>query len=77
MRCECRKDELWVISSSPFLEVPTMQGLFDRTQLPWVAVVRSLWHGPNPDGRHASSRAAHTPHSYAGALVEPFWLLHC
>ena len=50
----CRKDELWILSSSPFLSVPAVAGPCDRRALPWVAVARSRWHAPNPGGTCAS-----------------------
>lgn len=47
---ERRKGDLWVLSNAPFFPVAA-EGVYDRTKLPWVAVVQSLWHGPNQDGR--------------------------
>ncbi len=46
----CRKGDLWVLSNAPFFAVAS-EGVYDRTKLPWVAIVQSLWHGPNQDGR--------------------------
>lgn len=48
----CRKDDLWVLSSTPDFRsgfAPGQPG--DRSRAPWLAVARSLWHGPNQDGK--------------------------
>ena len=55
MRLARRKGDLWVLSNGPFFTVPS-EGVFDRTKLPWVAIVQSLWHGPNQDGRWGMRR---------------------
>lgn len=47
-----RKDDLWVISSTPDFRSGFAPGqVGDRSRAPWCAVVRSLWHGPNQDGK--------------------------
>lgn len=46
------KGDVWVISNDPFFRSgfdPGKPG--DRTREPWVAVARSLWFGPNQDGK--------------------------
>lgn len=43
------KDDLWVISSGPFLSERAVGG--GAGGRPWVMLARSLWHGPNQDGR--------------------------
>ncbi|KAK9800288.1 hypothetical protein WJX73_004434 [Symbiochloris irregularis] len=45
-----RRDDLWVLSSSPNLD-PAEGETNNRSQKPWLAVARSLWHGPNKDGK--------------------------
>eukprot|EP00887_Chlorella_sp_A99_P002672 scaffold6.g2672.t1 len=46
------KDDLWVISNTPEFRSGFVPGqLGDRNHAPWVAVVRSLWFGPNQDGK--------------------------
>ena len=44
---------MWVISSTPDFRpagfAPGQPG--DRSRAPWLAVARSLWHGPNQDGK--------------------------
>jgi hypothetical protein len=51
--CQCRKDDLWVLSNNAEFQgggfAPGQAG--DRSRAPWVAVARSLWHGPNQDGK--------------------------
>lgn len=51
--CQCRKDDLWVLSNTAEFRgggfAPGQPG--DRSRAPWVAVARSLWHGPNQDGK--------------------------
>ncbi len=48
----CRRDDLWIISNNPEFSSGFAAGqLGDRSRAPWVAVVRSLWHGPNQDGK--------------------------
>lgn len=47
-----RKDDLWIISNSPDFRSGFAPGqVGDRSRAPWCAVVRSLWHGPNQDGK--------------------------
>jgi hypothetical protein len=49
---EYRRDDLWLLSSTPDFRpslAPGQPG--DRTRQPWTAVARSLWHGPNQDGK--------------------------
>ncbi|KAL4457552.1 hypothetical protein ABPG75_012417 [Micractinium tetrahymenae] len=49
---EYRKDDLWVLSSTPDFRSGFAAGqLGDRSHAPWLAVARSLWHGPNQDGK--------------------------
>ena len=46
------KGDVWIISNDPFFKSgfdPGRPG--DRSRVPWVAVVRSLWFGPNQDGK--------------------------
>ena len=57
---ERRKGDLWVLSNAPFFTVPA-ESVNDRAKLPWVAIVQSLWHGPNQDGRCGARRCSHTP----------------
>jgi len=43
------KNDIWVLSNAPtFLGVPKFAG----TQKPWACIVKSLWHGPNQDGKY-------------------------
>ena len=46
------KGDLWILSNHPLMKSgfdPGQPG--DRTKVPWVAVARSLWFGPNQDGK--------------------------
>jgi hypothetical protein len=43
--------DLWVVSTSPYLQPPVLGEVGDRSKAPWVIVVQSLWHGPDPYGR--------------------------
>jgi AAA domain len=45
------RNDLWVLSSTPLLHDAAAGGPGDSRRRPWVAVVRSCWHGPNPEGR--------------------------
>ena len=40
----CRRHDMWVISSSPTLSPSAPSG--------WLALARSLWHGPDRDGKY-------------------------
>lgn len=47
-----RKGDLWIVSNNPTFQAglgPGQPG--DRSRAPWAAVARSLWHGPNQDGK--------------------------
>ena len=46
-----RRDDLWVVGSHPELEPAAGGPCRDRHAAPWVAVMRSCWHGPNRKGR--------------------------
>ena len=46
-----RRDDLWVLSSTPAFAVRNPAGVGDRLKQPWIGVARSAWHGPNRDGR--------------------------
>ena len=51
---DCRQDDLWILSSSPWFREPTGKGhARDRLNPTWIAFARSLWHGPNKDGRYS------------------------
>ncbi len=41
-----RRGDLWAVSNNPRMAC-------DAGRRHWVVVVRSLWHGPSPDGRCA------------------------
>jgi hypothetical protein len=46
------KGDLWVLSNDPLMRSGFDPGqVGDRTKTPWVAVARSLWFGPNQDGK--------------------------
>ena len=46
------KNDVWVISSHPLMKSGFVPGsVGDRSKAPWTAVVRSVWHGPNQDGK--------------------------
>ncbi|KAK9809918.1 hypothetical protein WJX72_001732 [[Myrmecia] bisecta] len=47
---EYHKDDLWVLSSGPTFDTPLATRV-RITERQWVAVARSLWHGPNQEGR--------------------------
>lgn len=52
LRLLCRKDDLWVVSNTPQFQSGYPPGqVGDRARAPWVAIARSLWHGPNQDGK--------------------------
>lgn len=41
-----------MISSSPQFQSGLAAGqVGDKARAPWVAIARSLWHGPNQDGK--------------------------
>ena len=43
---------MWFVSNHPLFQHGLAAGAVgDRTRAPWVAVARSLWHGPNQDGK--------------------------
>lgn len=46
-----RRHDLWVLGSESTLSLPPPAAVFDRLRRPWLAVVRSLWHGPDRDGK--------------------------
>lgn len=47
-----RKGDLWIVSNHPQFAAGLGAGQpGDRSRAPWVAVARSLWHGPNQDGK--------------------------
>jgi hypothetical protein len=49
---EYRKGDVWVVSNHPLLQAGFSPGQAgDRTRAPWAAIARSLWHGPNQDGK--------------------------
>ena len=48
---EYRRDQLWVVGSTPELAAGPQTGVGDRLNRPWCMVVRSCWHGPNHEGR--------------------------
>lgn len=49
---EYRRGDLWVVSNHPLLQSGWPAGIAgDNTRAPWTAVARSLWHGPNQDGK--------------------------
>jgi hypothetical protein len=49
---EYHKGDVWVISNHPQLRSGLAAGQpGDRSRAPWAAVARSLWHGPNQDGK--------------------------
>ena len=46
------KGDLWVLSTSPYLQPSLVLGeVGDRSRAPWVVVARSLWHGPDNQGK--------------------------
>lgn len=54
-----QRDDLWVLSPEPSFQGAALpSGLKGRSPQGWVVVARSLWHGPNKDGRQAP--APHT-----------------
>lgn len=54
--CGCRQDDLWVLSSAASMREGAGRGkVFDRLNQPWTECARSLWHGPNRDGKCAPS----------------------
>lgn len=49
---EYHKGDMWIISNVPLLQSGLDAGVpGDRNRAPWTAVVCSLWHGPNQDGK--------------------------
>jgi hypothetical protein len=49
---EYRRADLWFISNDPQLRQGAAPGqVADRTRMPWVCAVKSVWHGPNQDGK--------------------------
>jgi hypothetical protein len=46
------KGDLWIVSNDPLMRSGFAPGqVGDRNRAPWVAVARSLWFGPNQDGK--------------------------
>jgi len=46
------KGDLWIVSNDPLMRSGFDPGqVGDRNRAPWVAVARSLWFGPNQDGK--------------------------
>lgn len=50
-RKQFRKHDLWIVSNHPCLQNPPPGAVGDKLAQPWVHVCRSLWHGPDRDGR--------------------------
>eukprot|EP00803_Ostreobium_quekettii_P004976 evm.model.scf_25EXC.8 EVM.evm.TU.scf_25EXC.8 scf_25EXC:161927-169262(+) len=46
-----RKSDMWVISPDPHFEACPEQAASAGPSTPWVAICRSLWHGPNKEGK--------------------------
>lgn len=48
----CRQDDLWVLSSAASMHLGGGRGkVVDRLNQQWTECARSLWHGPNKDGK--------------------------
>ena len=63
-----RKDQLWVLGSTPELAPVPQTGVGDRLNRPWCMVVRSCWHGPNQEGRRV------IPHAKRSRILSSFQL---
>ncbi|KFM27096.1 Uncharacterized protein C4orf21 [Auxenochlorella protothecoides] len=52
---EYRRDDIWILSNDAWLGSRAERAgrPMDRLHAPWVALARSLWHGPNQEGRLA------------------------
>lgn len=49
---EYHQGDVWIISNDPMFRSGFDPGqLGDTTRAPWTSVVKSLWHGPNQDGK--------------------------
>ncbi|KAG7669212.1 hypothetical protein Ndes2526B_g05511 [Nannochloris sp. 'desiccata'] len=49
---EYSKGDLWIVSNDPFMRSGFDPGrVGDKNRAPWVGVARSLWFGPNQDGK--------------------------
>lgn len=51
-----RRDDLWFLSSTAAFKGRHPGEIGGRLAMPWLAVARSLWHGPNRDGKYGPVR---------------------